>query len=64
MSELQAALARFGYGIEVNGSYDERTVIVVSAFQQHFRPAVFDGVADAETQARLRALNEMLDRVA
>ena len=64
VSELQAALAHFGYGLEVNGSYDEHTVVVVGAFQQHFRQAIFDGVADAETQARLRALNEMLDRVA
>jgi N-acetyl-anhydromuramyl-L-alanine amidase AmpD len=35
----------------------------VSAFQQHFRPAKFDGVADGETLARLMALNEMLDRI-
>ena len=64
VSDLQAALARFGYGIEANGVFDERTEIVVGAFQLHFRPAKFDGVADAETQAQLRALNEMLDRVA
>jgi N-acetylmuramoyl-L-alanine amidase len=62
--ELQAGLAAFGYGIDVNGAYDERTEIVVSAFQQHFRPAKFDGIADGETWARLKALNEMLDRIA
>ena len=61
---LQAGLATFGYGIDVNGTYDERTEIVVSAFQLHFRPAKFDGVADGETLARLKALNEMLDRIA
>ncbi|MCE9522055.1 MAG: N-acetylmuramoyl-L-alanine amidase [Alphaproteobacteria bacterium] len=61
---LQAGLATFGYGIDVNGTYDERTEIVVSAFQRHFRPANFDGVADGETVARLKALNEMLDRIA
>ena len=38
--------------------------IVVGAFQLHYRPAKFDGVADAETQALVRALNEMLDRIA
>ena len=64
VGELQSALARYGYGIDANGSYDEHTEHVVSAFQRHFRPAKFDGTADAETQARLRTLNEMLDRVA
>ncbi len=64
VSDLQSALARFGYCIAATGGFDERTEVVVSAFQLHFRPAKFDGVADAETQAQLRALNEMLDRVA
>jgi N-acetylmuramoyl-L-alanine amidase len=64
VSDLQAALARYGYGVEATGSFDERTEIVVSAFQRHFRPAKFDGIADAETQAQLRALLELLDRVA
>jgi N-acetylmuramoyl-L-alanine amidase len=61
---FQAALAHFGYGIEVTGAFDERTETVVSAFQLHFRQSKFDGVADGETQAILRALNEILDRVA
>ena len=61
---LQAALANYGYGIDVTGAFDERTAVVVSAFQRHFRPASFDGVADGETQAILAALNEMLDAVA
>lgn len=64
VAELQAALARYGYGADANGNFDERTEFVVSAFQRHFRPANFDGVADAQTQAQLRALNEMLDRIA
>jgi N-acetylmuramoyl-L-alanine amidase len=64
VDELQAALAHYGYGLDASGLYDERTEIVVSAFQLHFRPTNFDGVADAETLAQLRALNEMLDRVA
>jgi N-acetylmuramoyl-L-alanine amidase len=64
VSDLQAAFARYGYGVEATGSFDERTEIVVSAFQRHFRPAKFDGIADAETQAQLRALLELLDRVA
>ena len=64
VDELQAALAHYGYGLDASGLYDERTEIVVSAFQLHFRPANFDGVADAETLAGLRALNVALDRVA
>jgi N-acetylmuramoyl-L-alanine amidase len=62
--ELQTSLARYGYGIEATGDFDERTQIVVSAFQRHFRPTNFDGVADAETQARLRALHQVIDRIA
>jgi N-acetylmuramoyl-L-alanine amidase len=60
---LQTDLARYGYGIDASSAFDERTVSVVSAFQRHFRPALFDGVADAETQAILRALIETLDAV-
>ena len=64
VAALQTSLAHYGYGIDANAEFDERTEIVVSAFQRHFRSVNFDGVADAETQARLRVLNEMLDRIA
>lgn len=64
VGELQAALVRYGYGLEITSFYDEPTELVVSAFQRHFRPALFDGVADAETQSILRALNDALDAVA
>ena len=61
VGELQTALQRYGYGLEITSVYDEPTEIVVSAFQRHFRPSLFDGVADAETQGILRALNDLLD---
>jgi N-acetylmuramoyl-L-alanine amidase len=61
VGELQTLLVRYGYGLEITSVFDEPTEIVVSALQRHFRPALFDGVADAETVAILRALNEMLD---
>ena len=61
VGDLQMALRRYGYGLEITSVYDEPTEIVVSAFQRHFRPALFDGVADAETQGILRALNDLLD---
>jgi N-acetylmuramoyl-L-alanine amidase len=64
VGELQMLLVRYGYGLEITSVYDEPTELVVSAFQRHFRPARFDGVADAETLAILRALNETLDAVA
>jgi N-acetylmuramoyl-L-alanine amidase len=53
---LQAMLARFGYGLELTGVYDQRTEDVVAAFQRHWRQARVDGVADGETLARLMAL--------
>lgn len=64
VKDLQRALAHYGYGIDVSGAFDERTRLVVVAFQRHFRPATLDGVADGETQAILRALIDLLDRVA
>lgn len=53
---LQADLARFGYGIEVTGTYDAATERVVAAFQRHYRRARVDGVADSETAAALADL--------
>jgi N-acetylmuramoyl-L-alanine amidase len=53
---LQADLAAFGYGIDPTGDYEARTRDVVIAFQRHFRPTKFDGVADAQTQDVLRRL--------
>jgi N-acetylmuramoyl-L-alanine amidase len=56
VAALQGQLARYGYGIDVNGTYDERTRIVVEAFQRHFRPAQVDGVADVSTRETLERL--------
>jgi N-acetylmuramoyl-L-alanine amidase len=55
---LQRNLAAYGYGVPVTGEFDERTQIVVEAFQRHFRPERVDGVADhstCQTLARLLA---------
>jgi N-acetylmuramoyl-L-alanine amidase len=54
---LQSALADFGYGVPVNGNFDEATRDVVTAFQRHFRPARVDGIADSST---LRTLHKLL----
>jgi N-acetylmuramoyl-L-alanine amidase len=56
---LQSALADFGYSIPVNGSFDEATRLVVTAFQRHFRPAKVDGIADRST---LRTLYKLLEK--
>jgi N-acetylmuramoyl-L-alanine amidase len=53
---IQAMLAMYGYGIRINGDFDEDTEKVVAAFQRHFRPERVDGVADASTITTLRDL--------
>jgi N-acetylmuramoyl-L-alanine amidase len=53
---LQALLALYGYGIEINGAFDQRTEDVVAAFQRHFLPARVNGVADGATIGTLQRL--------
>ena len=52
----QSMLAAYGYGIEASGHFDERTRAVTFAFQQHFRQAKVDGVADMSTITTLHRL--------
>jgi N-acetylmuramoyl-L-alanine amidase len=61
VSQLQRALARFGYGVEVTGTYGKGLEQIVQAFQRHFRPARLDGRADASTLATLDRLVAALD---
>ena len=56
VAALQSMFARFGYGIEITGVYDQRTFDIVVAFQRHWRQRRIDGVADGETVTVLRAL--------
>jgi N-acetylmuramoyl-L-alanine amidase len=53
---LQAMLQMYGYGIDLNGNFDQRTKIVVEAFQRHFRQARVDGIADQSTIVTLHRL--------
>ena len=53
---LQSGLNRLGYDVERSGAYDDALALVVKAFQRHWRPAAFHGVADGETRARLMGL--------
>lgn len=59
---LQSMLSLYGYGIEITGRYDEATEGVVTAFQQHFRQAKVDGVADVSTIDTLHRLISTLAR--
>ncbi len=53
---LRQQIARIGYRLEVGDCYDPQMKLVVAAMQRHFRPGRIDGVADAQTQAIVRAL--------
>ncbi|MFT0892848.1 N-acetylmuramoyl-L-alanine amidase [Pseudochelatococcus sp. G4_1912] len=53
---LQAMLALYGYGINIDGYYGPETEAVLRAFQRHFRPERIDGIADASTIITLRNL--------
>ena len=53
---LQSMLSIYGYDIEITGFFDEKTRIVVEAFQLHFRPIRVDGVADRSTIETLHRL--------
>lgn len=57
---LQGLLAHYGYGIEVDGNFDEMTTKTVHAFQEHFRQERVDGIADASTIETLYRLNTAL----
>jgi N-acetylmuramoyl-L-alanine amidase len=53
---LQAMLALYGYGVSVDGRFDDLTAAVVTAFQRHFRQERIDGIADRSTIETLRTL--------
>lgn len=60
VAALQRMLARYGYGVEETGLYDEATRIVVQEFQRHFRRARVDGLADLSSCETLRRLLDAL----
>jgi N-acetylmuramoyl-L-alanine amidase len=62
VSTLQKSLKEFGYGIDITGSYDDKTTEVVTAFQRHYRPARVDGIADHSTIETLKRLLASLKR--
>lgn len=56
IAHAQRLLARYGYGIEVSGLFDEAMRHVVRAFQLHFRPECPDGRLDRSTVLTLERL--------
>jgi len=56
VSALQSMFALYGYGLEINGMFDEKTRDVVCAFQRHFRQSRVDGIADVSTIETLHHL--------
>lgn len=57
---FQRALAQHGYPVEPTGEMDEQTRRVLMNFQMRYRPARYDGTADAETAALLQVLTNPL----
>jgi N-acetylmuramoyl-L-alanine amidase len=55
----QTLLSAYGYGIKATGVLDDRTAVVVAAFQRHFRPGLVDGRIDHSTLATLEKLCRM-----
>lgn len=49
VEQFQTLLAAIGYGVDVNGLFDQRTRIVTEAVQRRYRRSCVDGVLDAET---------------
>jgi N-acetylmuramoyl-L-alanine amidase len=56
IAAFQVALRRYGFGIEPTGLVDDRTALVVAAFQRHFRPERVDGRIDRSTVTTLERL--------
>lgn len=57
MASLLDLLSRYGYEVKPEMTAREQRRVVM-AFQMHFRPTLWNGVADAETQAIAEALLE------
>jgi N-acetylmuramoyl-L-alanine amidase len=55
----QQQLARLGYAVPQTGEFDVTTQHVLAAFQMHYRPERFDGLADAQSAAILQVLDNM-----
>ncbi len=58
INQIQCALKRYGYGVEITNKMDEQTFFVIRAFQYHFTPNKSDGSITVDTVSALWALLE------
>lgn len=56
-ANLLDLLSRYGYQVDA-GMTEAQSRRVISAFQMHFRPALYNGIADAQSEAIANALLE------
>lgn len=61
VQSAQEALNFIGYECDVHGRFDAKTLMVISAFQRHYRPARVDGTLDTDTAARIQAVADAVD---
>lgn len=61
---LETMLSLYGYDVEIDGIYSQKTRGAVEAFQRHFRPQQVDGIADFSTIDTLHRLLSTLPRQA
>lgn len=54
--DIQEQLCAIGYGLDLSGELDERTRLVIAAFQRHYRPLRVDGELDRQTVQLIAAL--------
>lgn len=59
MRLVRADLAAIGYRIAAHGAHDKDLATVLRAFQRHWRQEEINGLADAGTRARLRAVRAL-----
>ena len=58
INQIQCALKRYGYGVEITNKMDKQTFFVIRAFQYHFTPNKSDGSISVDTVSALWALLE------
>ena len=56
MAVVRGQLRRIGYDVAPTGTPDQELVLVLTAFQRHWRPETVNGLADAGTRARIAAV--------
>ena len=59
MRLVRADLAAIGYRLAAHGAHDENLATILRAFQRHWRQEEINGMADAGTRARLRAVRAL-----